>query len=339
MTGSHVVPAAGLDTKSGTPSGATDYPAVGIDVGGTKIACALVSNCKLVTQRKEVPTRPGREPNIESILHFVDEFRKLSPVAGVGIATCGMVSRDGVIVGSAENISGWQDTPLKTLIEERTNLTVEVENDANASAYGEYRAYNLGNKSSVAVITIGTGIGGGLIVDGKVLKGAHFAAGEVGHFKMSRGRHRRCSCGLWDCFEAYGAGRGLVITAEELLQGIHDDQSKLGKFRRDLTTRIIIEAASNGDGVAKDAMHKWHEHLSQGICTVAQVMDPECFILTGGLSKFVDYPLLNQLTNDRAVVGLAGKIQIHPSLLSENPGLIGAAQLLLDKVAVNKAVG
>jgi glucokinase len=264
----------------------------------------------------------------------VEELKPEAEISGIGIATCGMVNDEGVIVGSAENISGWQDTPLKQLIQKGTGLPVTVENDANASAYGEFRAYNLNPHSSAVLITIGTGIGGGLIVNGKVVRGAHFAAGEVGHFKLTEGNRRKCSCGLWDCFEAYGAGRGLVTTASEILQDPQNSQSQLYAQRENLTTRLIIEAAANNDKAASTAMHIWHQHLSQGICTVAQTFDPECFILTGGLSACIDYPLLNKMTNELAVIGLAGNIKINPSLLGENPGLIGAAQLLLDELAV-----
>jgi glucokinase len=266
---------------------------------------------------------------------LVKEFSQQADIAGIGIATCGMVNNDGKIVGSAENIEGWQDTELKQLIELGTGLPVEVENDANVSAYGEYRAYSLSTKSSVVVVTLGTGIGGGIIVDGKIWRGAHYAAGEVGHFKIGMGRHRLCTCGLWDCFEAYGSGRGLVATAEDILLGMHDEHSTLWAHHGDLTTQLVIKAAGEKDKAAVESMHRWHVHLSQGISIAAQMVDPELFILTGGLSPFVDYPLLNKLTNERAVIGLAGNIKINPSLLGENPGLIGAGQLLLDKLAVN----
>ncbi len=308
-------------------------PALGVDLGGTKISAAVVCDQQLATEPRLEPTPHGADKIVEAVLCLLSEFRKEHLIAGVGIATAGIVNVDtGEVVGSTGNLPGWEGTPIRTIIERRTMLPVHVENDANASAYGEFRAGGLRDKRCLVVITLGTGIGVGIVVDGRLYRGAHWAAGECGHIRISLDNKRLCTCGLFDCWEAYGAGRGLVATAEELVCGLTEDQSELAGKGKSLTTQAVTAAAARGDIMARRAMAIWHEHLCAGMVTLAHTLDPDCFVLTGGMEQFVDYALLSELMTDRTLPRIAEKLEIRRSVLGKDGGMIGAAQLVLDQI-------
>lgn len=306
-------------------------PALGIDLGGTKIAAALVQGHKVVGDHWRVPTPHGPQKIIEALVDLIEQFKKNHLILGVGIATAGIVNPDtGEIVGSTGNLPGWEGTALKKLIEARTALRVHVENDANAAAYGEVCASpKLQGKTCVVTVTLGTGIGVGIIIDGEVYRGAHFAAGEGGHIKISMENRRRCTCELWDCWEAYGSGRGLLATGWEMLEGVTEEQSALAPKRAQLTNEDILEAAKTGDVLAQQMLEKWHEYIACGLVSLCHVLDPDVFVLTGGMSKFVDYKMLCEMVADRTLPRISKFLEIHPSLLDEAAGTIGAAALVL----------
>jgi glucokinase len=288
----------------------------------------------LVSETRTVPTPHGASHIIDAIHELIKYFQKDSVIAGIGIATAGIVNVEiGEVVGSTGNLPGWEGTPLKKIIESQTMLPVHVENDANASAYGECRQAQLSNKECIIVVTLGTGIGVGIILHGKVFRGAHYAAGECGHLKMSLEHKRLCTCGLWDCWEAYGSGRGLVSTGLELLHNVSPEQSALALKKDTLTTQAIIEAAQGGDIIAKRALHNWHEHVASGLASLAHTFDPDCFLITGGMSQFVDYNLLNELTQDRTLPRIAENLDIRPATLGRVGGMIGAAGIVIDQMA------
>lgn len=315
-------------------------PAIGIDLGGTKMLAGLVSNSKLIGKPVRVPTPKGPDNIVKALLDLINHFQKDNLVFGVGIATAGIVNPEsGEVVGSTGNLPGWEGTALKHIIQGKTALRTQVENDANAAAYGEVHAAGLGYKTCVMMITLGTGIGGGIIMDGKLYRGAHFAGGEVGHLKISMDNKRRCTCGLWDCWETYGAGRGLVATGWELLSGVSEDQSKLASKRDNLTVQDIVDAAQAKDMLAQKAIYQYHEHIAVGMSSLCHTLDPDCFLITGGMSKFVDLNLIKELVTDRTLPRIAERLEIHPSSLGENAGMIGAGQLVLDAVREVKSVG
>lgn len=310
-------------------------PALGVDLGGTKILAAPISDLKIVGEPRQVPTPKGPENIINAILELAAGFQQDTTLAGIGIATAGIVdTKTGEVIGSTGNLPGWAGTPLKTIIENKTMLPTHVENDANAAAYGESRARKFDDLECVVVVTLGTGIGGGIMCDGKLYRGAHYAAGEVGHMRISLDNKRLCTCGLFDCWEAYGSGRGLLMTGKEVLQGISPEQTELARDIESLDTRKLITASRDGDIIALKAMRVWHEHLTVGLVTLAHTFDPDCFVLSGGLSEFVDYDLLEELVADRCLPTISKNLDIHKSELEGNAGIIGAAQLILDDLSV-----
>jgi glucokinase len=307
-----------------------DVPALGIDLGGTKISAALVQDSKVVGEPWRVPTPKGRDKIIEAVLELIEKFKKDHLIFGVGIATAGIVDPvSGAVVGSTGNLPGWEGTPLKTEIQAKTALRVHVENDANAAAFGEVCASpKLRDKPCVVTVTLGTGIGLGIVVDGKVFRGSHYAS-QGGHIKISMENRRRCTCGLWDCWEAYGAGRGLLATGHDMLLGVTDDQSRLAVKRDALTNQDILDSARDGEVLGQRMLEKWHEYVAVGMASIAHVLDPDVFVITGGMSKFVDYTLLREMVSDRTLPRVAKFLEIHPSLLSEAAGMVGAANLVI----------
>lgn len=313
--------------------GRNKIPSIGIDLGGTKILAGLVSACRLIADPIKVPTPKGPEKIIEAILEIIADFQKNNIVLGVGISTAGIVDpSSGEVIGSTGNLPGWEGTPLKTLIQNKTALRTVVENDANSAAYGECHAAGLGDKTCVVMVTLGTGIGGGIIMEGKLYRGAHFAGGEIGHMKISMDNKRHCTCGLWDCWETYGSGRGLQTTGWELLAGVSEEQSSLAALRSKLSTQDIIDAARKGDIIGRKALDVYHEHIAVGMVALCHSLDPDCFVISGGMSKFVDLKMLKDLLCDRTLPRVAEKLEIYPSCLGEAAGLVGAGQLVLDAV-------
>ncbi len=308
-------------------------PALGIDLGGTKIRAAAVLDNKLVSKPREVPTPRGSENIVQALVELTSYFQSNFVLAGLGIATAGIIDGDtGEVIGSTGNLPGWTGTPLKKAVETRTLLPTFIENDANAAAFGEASARNLRGLKCVCVVTLGTGIGGGLLIDGKMYRGAHWGAGEVGHHRISLGNKRLCTCGLFDCWEAYGSGRGLVATAKDIIQGLTPGQTPLAELGDELTTREIVAAATKGDIVAKRAMTTWHEHNAVGIANLAHILDPDVVVITGGLAEVVDFNLLHEMVVDRCMPRIGEKMNIQKSELEGVAGIIGAAQLVLESL-------
>jgi glucokinase len=307
--------------------------ALGIDLGGTKLSAALVSDYKLISPPRTVATPEGPDKIVDAIVKLIQSFQDDSVFGAVGIATAGVVDPEtGGIVGATNNLPGWTGTPLKKLIENRTLLPVHVENDANAAAYADTMAMNLGERKCVVGITLGTGIGTGIIVKGQVFRGGHLFAAEGGHMRISLANSRLCTCGQFDCWEAYGCGRGLVTTAKELLLNITPDQTELAAHKEDLTTRMITDAAAQDDIIAQKALDIWHQHLAVGIVNFAHILDPDCFVVSGGLANIVNFEMLKELVVDKCIHNLADCIEIYKSDLGTTAGIIGAAHIVLDNI-------
>lgn len=313
--------------------------AIGIDLGGTKILAGLVANSQLIGEPLRVPTPTGPDNIIKAILDLISLLQIDRYVCGVGIATAGIVDPDsGAILGSTGNLPGWEGTALKHVIQSKTGLRIHVENDANAAAYGEARAAGLHTRTCSVMVTLGTGIGGGIILKGALYRGANYAGGEIGHLKISMDNSRRCTCGLWDCWEAYGSGRGLLATAVQLVNEPNSPESVLKAKQGEFTTQDVLEAAAAGDAVGKQAMSKYHEHVAVGMSALCHVLDPDCFVISGGMSKFVDLVLLKELLAARTLPRISEKLEIHASRLGEAAGQIGAGQMVLDAVALVESV-
>ncbi len=309
-------------------------PAIGIDLGGTKIIAAAVNSEGIIGEPIKIPTPKGPENILAKFVELIEHYKKEHVISGVGIATPGIVNGDtGTVIGATGNIPGWTGTQVKQIIESKTLLPVHVENDANAAAYAEAHSHNLKNKRCVIALTIGTGIGGGILIDGQVFHGANHGAGHCGHVRIALDNKRMCTCGLFDCYEAYASGVGLLATAKEVLSTVTINQSSLAKDIANLKNSDLFEAASKKDLVAKKILDIWHKHLVVGMVSLAHALNPDCFVLSGGLSKFIDFELLSEMLIDNTIPKIGENLKVYKSDLGDYACVIGAGQLILDKLA------
>lgn len=309
-----------------------DMAAVGIDLGGTNLRGARIEGGKIVSEPYHIPTPDSPEKIVDALVEVINHFQGDS-ICGVGIATAGVVNcQTGEVVGSTGNLPGWAGTKIKQVVESKVGLPVYVENDANAAAYGESRVDELRKKNCIVVVTLGTGIGGGIVIDGNLLHGSGWAAGEIGHIAISLDNSRLCTCGLYNCWEAYGSGRGLEATALEMLKDVESSQSRLVSGGEKVSTYRIFQELSTGDKVAKSIVYRWHEHIAVGLVNLTHILNPDCFVITGGLSEVCDLDLLGKLVKERTLHKIGETVDIRPSQLGTNAGLIGAASCVIDKI-------
>ncbi len=282
--------------------------ALGIDVGGTKISYALIDfNGEVKGDIEKVHT-PKTANEIKELLRaIILKFEK--DVEFVAIATAGTVNNENTkVIGSTANLpSGYKEIDFASLSCKR----VFIENDANCAAWAEYKiGASKGFKNSV-MLTLGTGVGGGIIINGKLLKGKSGGAGEM-HFVMSRNQRRKCTCGSWDCFEAYASGNGLRQTAIEITNN------------ENITTYDIVDGVKNGDKKFIEAFETWQNDIALGILGLANLFDPDCFVLSGSMEKFVDVEKIENFVNSCV---LTAPIKIYHAKAGNYSGMLGAVLL------------
>jgi glucokinase len=294
-----------------------DVITIGIDLGGTKIAAAPLKGSQLIHDDliKESTPQTGAEDILATMEAMISKIREKHDIQGIGISTAGMVDDNGQMIGSCGNLRYWKGTKVKKELEAKTGIFTYVENDANCAAFGEYIAGSGKNHRSIVMVTLGTGIGGGIVFDNQIWRGAHFGGGEIGHMKIHSAKTRRCTCGSWDCWEAYASGTGLNNTARTHLADPTIDNYKL------------IDMYKSGDMEAIAVIGVWHDHIAQGVSSLINAFDPAAVIVGGGLAQFVDYAKLNKKIKDRVVDGLKPHVNVLKGILDNDSGMIGAACL------------
>lgn len=307
--------------------------AVGVDVGGTKIAAGLVD------ERGQILARARREsPAADSDLiedTIADLVRELScghDVAGVGVGAAGFVDASRSTVLFAPNLA-WRDEPLRTELERRVELPVVVENDANAAAWGEFVFGSGEDVDHLVMVTVGTGVGGGIVHDGALLRGAAGAAAEIGHLRVVPGG-RPCGCGNRGCWEQYASGSALVRDAraaacEDPARAAAVIELAGGDPER-ITGPQITQLATQGDQFAITRVDELARWLGEGMATLAAVLDPAVFVVGGGVAETGD--LLLDRVRGYFSAELTGRshrpdIEIRQASLGNDAGLIGAADL------------
>lgn len=289
--------------------------ALGIDVGGTKIYSAVIDeNGKIVSDIEKNPT-PKTFDEIKSLFESIIKKHE-KDVDIVAFSTCGAVNNDNDhILGSTGNIAqGYPEMPFKQL----SSKPVFVENDANCAAWAEYKiGASKGSKVSI-MLTLGTGVGGGIIINNSLLKGQNGAAGEM-HFKMYSDKRRKCTCGNWDCFEIYASGKGLQITASEI------------SGNADITTYDVIDGVKNNDSQMIEIFDKWQNDITNGIIGLANIFDPDCVVLSGSMAQFVDVEKIQNNANKEIITT---PIEVKKATTGNYSGMIGSAFLAFEKGVV-----
>jgi glucokinase len=312
--------------------------AIGLDIGGTKISAARVSLKEGMTEFNKVHTPEHGQAFVAAIESLVKPLKANSPEPPqcLGIASAGTInSETGEIFGSTGNLPALREVGfLRQTLEDRLQMPVYIENDANAAAYGEARLGAAKGCSEVLMITLGTGIGSGILIHNQLVRGAHYSAAEGGHICISMNKDRLCTCGKWDCWEAYASGTGLAETARLALRAAPNAESSQilslsDKQVEEVTTHDLIAALRAGDFIAKEVMDLWHYHIATGLGSLLNVLDPEIVVVGGGMAEFVDFERLLFLTKERSMYK---NIRLMPAQLGNQAGIMGAALLALERV-------
>lgn len=289
------------------------FKALAIDVGGTKIYNAIIDeNGNILSEIEKHQTPKTFDGIKETFLEIISKHEENVDV--IAFSTCGAVNNENTgIVGSTGNIAKEYPTmPFKTLSEK----PVFVENDANCAAWAEYKIGASKDTKVSVMITLGTGVGGGIIINGKLLKGQNGAAGEM-HFKMRTDKHRKCTCGSWDCFEIYASGTGLKLTAEEMTSNPN------------ITTYDVVDGVKNNDSKMLAIFEKWQQDITDGIIGLANLFDPDCVVLSGSMAEFVNTEKIENIVNKEIVTT---PVKIKKAQAGNYSGMIGAALLSMETV-------
>jgi glucokinase len=306
---------------------------IGVDVGGTKVLGGVVDEDGRILEALRRPT-PSISPaaTAAAIAAVVDSLRARYDVEAVGVGAAGFVDETRSVVLFAPNLA-WRNEPLRVEVARRTNLPVVVENDGNATAWAEYR-YGAGRGlDPVVCVTVGTGIGGGIIVDGALYRGRFGIGAEMGHVRVVPDGYR-CGCGNRGCWEQYASGRALVREARELALVSPAAAGRLLELGQGSADGIrgpeVTAAAREGDTAALECFAIVGRWLGQGLADLAAVLDPGCFVIGGGVSDAGE--LLLQPARAAYAAALTGRghrplAHIRLAELGPSAGLVGAADL------------
>ncbi len=307
---------------------------IGVDVGGTKISGAVVQpdgTLVLSAKRHSPATDPAAIRG--AIADVVEELSAQHRVEGVGIAAAGFIDKDRSTVLFAPNLA-WRDEPLRQELEDRLKLPVVVENDANAAAWGEFRFGAGVDAEDLLLVTVGTGVGGGMVLEGELMRGGYGIAAEVGHISMVPGG-RVCGCGNHGCLEAYASGSALVRgTREEVRSGSLLARGLLDRAGDDVEAidgPMITTAAQAGDAFAIDRLAELGHWLGMGIATLAAVLDPTVVVIGGGVSEAGELlfePVRTTFSGHLTGRGHRPMLEIRGAQLGNRAGMLGAADLV-----------
>jgi len=312
--------------------------AIGIDIGGTKVAGGVVDvNGNIIHRaRRDTPHR-SKSPSVveDTIVDVVDELMQIvgsETVAAVGIGAAGFVAADRATVVFAPHLS-WRHEPLRETLQKRVSVPISVDNDANAAVWAEWKFGAAQGETHVMMITLGTGIGGGILINGHVQRGRFGIAGEFGHMQVVPGGHR-CECGNRGCWEQYASGNALVREARSLVSAnspiASDLLDRVEGRPSNLTGPLITEAARDGDPTARELLAEIGNWLGVGIANLAAAFDPGTFVIGGGVSAAGDLLLDSaRETFKRRLTGRGYRpeARIVAAQLGNDAGLIGAADL------------
>ena len=310
---------------------------IGIDVGGTNVKIALVDDKGKIIYSNSVPTRAemGYEYTVNNIKQAIYDLMKETKLAtkdieGIGFGFPGQVDYKAGIVRNAPNIPGWVEVPIAKLIEDEFKIPTRVDNDVRCAALGELN-YGAGKGcENLICITVGTGSGSGLIINGNLVRGASNAAGEIGHIKLEIHDGPICGCGDTGCLEAFASGPSIVAMAEDYIRG-----GKSTKFREmasggEISPYIVCEAAKAGDPVAKRIFTIMGEYIGIGLASVVNLLNPEKIIIGGGVADAGDLLLdpLRKTLKKRAMKIAGSAVEVVPAQLGNTAGVIGASLLI-----------
>ena len=260
----------------------------GVDIGGTTVKMGLFEATGTILEKWEIKTHTEEEgkailPDVAASLKEKKAEHDLADadIIGVGVGVPAPVTEEGIVFGSAN--LGWKYKEVKKELEELTGLDVEVGNDANVAALGEmWKGGGQGCQNGV-MVTLGTGVGGGIIINGSIVGGVHGAGGEIGHMKVSETETETCGCGKRGCLEQYASATGIVRLTKQRLAA--DDAKTSLRSLPEVTAKDVFDAAKAGDTVAQELVEEVGRILGGALGSIAVVIDPEMFVIGGGVSR------------------------------------------------------
>ena len=306
---------------------------VGVDVGGTKIAAGLVDERGHVLARDRTES-PATDPAeiVHTIGTLVQSLAGSHEVEAVGVCAAGFIDKQRAVVVFAPNLA-WRDEPLKERLQEELHLPVVVENDANAAAWGEFTFGAGEDVEDLLMLTIGTGVGGGVVIDGELVRGGFGMGGEVGHIQMVPGGVE-CGCGNLGCLESYGSGSALVRMTREHAVETPDAASTVvemaGGDIEKISGPLVTEAARAGDAFAIARLAELGDWIGQGVATLAAVLDPNVVVIGGGVSEAGDLlldPIRESFESHVTVRSHRPLLEVRQARLGNAGGMVGVADL------------
>jgi glucokinase len=305
---------------------------IGLDVGGTTMKAGVVDDSGRLLAHVSLPTEPAKGQQ-QGLATMAEAIRlaatkaglSMERIAAIGVATPGSLDLKAGVILDPPNLKPWRNVPVRQFIAETFGIPTAFQNDANAAALGE--AWVGAGKIfySMVLFTLGTGIGGGVILNGRIWEGAHGHAGELGHTKVDLSGGRQCACGQRGCLEAYASATAVVARTNEALQ--QDGGQSTLHSAGDLTAKSVFAAAEAGDALAKIIVDRTAFYLAAGAANAIHTVDPELICFAGGMIAAGE-PLLNLIrkyVRDLAFAWPADRVAIRYATLGTDAGIIGAA--------------
>lgn len=310
---------------------------IGLDIGGTNIKGLLTRKNGTILSFKKIPIRKTKNEIEEGLISIITELassKKFSfkQIDAIGIGSAGTIDKTKGIVISSANIPVWKNYNIVKMIEKKTGIKTFLENDANAAIIGEWWKGHGQKYNNWIMITLGTGIGGGVIIDNKFYTGKSGSAMEIGHTTIDY-NGRKCYCGNTGCFEQYASASAIVTSARKQLKKFPQSSihSRLNKNEQ-LTSKLIYEEAKKGDDFAKSVFNETSEFLGIGVSNLISIFNPEAVIFGGGLSDAckIMIPIVKGIVEKRVQPGLKENIKYLTITDQEKTPALGAVKVAID---------
>jgi len=313
---------------------------IGVDIGGTNVKIALVDEKGVIAYSNSVPTRAemGYEYTIQNIINTIKESLKeshnnISDIGGIGFGLPGQIDSINGIVRLLPNIPGWVNVHLAEIVQKEFKVPVKLDNDVRVATLGELNFGAGKGCQNLVCLTVGTGVGSGIVVNGQLVRGASMTAGEIGHVIVEKDNGEICGCGSRGCLEAYASGPSVVKMAKDYIAGGKSTKFKEIAAGNEITPFMVYEAAKQGDAVAKQIFNIVGEYLGVALVSVVNLLNPEKIIIGGGVGQAGDFIFnpIKEAIQKRCIPTSAAAVEVLPAQLGESAGVVGASLLVNQK--------
>ena len=314
-------------------------PVLAVDLGGTKVIIAIIATDGQLIAEERYPTLAGEGPQavIDRLLSNMNHLLTLnnmepSQLGGISIAAAGAIDSDRGMITFSPNLPGWTDIPLRDMVQEKYRVGTFLVNDASAAALGEYQ-FGVGRgTNNLVLLTLGTGIGGGIVINGELYTGSSGSAGEIGHMTIDVNGHR-CACGNIGCLEALASGTAVAREAiRRVRQGENSSLVGIAGWQvEDITAETVSDAAKQGDPLSLAIISETGTYLGIGMTNLVNIFNPDMIVAGGGMAKLGDLLLdpARQVVKERAFPISARAVRIVVAQLGNKAGVYGAAAFAL----------